>query len=184
MPLFEQETGHKKNSLSGRLLVFIELGHPCHSSPFHVHGALYTLQSGWQDLWGWQGFKRGRSKSVESASLHAPPAAKKVALTGQSSRASPAALWKQLEAKLPIDSGWVPLVRFLEIVKKPKSHTLRYVDGKSGCSWTSPRGGAPRERIDWSYRNAPARGGGQGEGWLHCHIHFLKHVYMTEHMYT
>ena len=179
LPLFLAE----QSGLVGRLLLFVEMRSPCRSGPFNLHPSVYTAQKGWERLWGWWGF--GPMRRLQDQTYPETPQSKKPRLATKPSPSpvldvKPALeqVWESVAKQLrPVD-GWVPLASYLDVVGLPKNQALRYVKGNHRCTWTSPTGGAPRQRLDWMYKKTSARGGGQGHGPLNCSINFLRHVFI------
>ena len=181
LPLFTAEATRDGNALRGRLLILVEMSKPCHTGPFDVHGALFDAdRMGWQDVFGWSGFKRETS-SPSRLPLPVPKAlpAPRPAPTPRRSRA---AGWGEVASTLPSLNGWVLLCRFLKhpMINKPANQTMRYLTGDLPCRWRSSTGGKPRKGMDWKYMKVPGRGGGHGNGAVHCHVDFLQHVFLAQ----
>jgi hypothetical protein len=185
LPLFRAETSLGGADLVGRILVFVEASKPCHSGPFQVHGALFDGQKQrWDDLFGWSGFKRQRD-AAQPAPAPAPkaaPAAAPAPKAVPAPRRSREDEWNEVAAALQPSGGWVLITRFLKhpLVRKPTNQTKRYVTGELPCRWNRSTGGKPREGSDWKQMTVPGRGGGQGDGAVHCRVDFLKHVFMSQ----
>lgn len=176
LPLLKAEIAKDADALKGRLLIFVELHRPCHNGPFQLHGSWCEAGSlEWSDVFGWAGFKRKRTEASSSA---AAPAAR--SLEAKVPKRSRAAEWQDKAARLKAKNGWVVLAHFLRECSKPVGQALRFVEGDRPCRWKSVAGGKPRKGTDWKYMNVAGRGGGAGEGVLHCRMDFLQHVFLTQ----
>ena len=175
-PLLDAELKKDPESLQGRLLIFVELSKLCHSGTFHLHGSLRDAgRKKWTDVFGWAGFKRKRDDASSSASVpqvgsSTPPRPKR----------SRAAEWQDKAGRLKASNGWVVLAHFLRQCSLPVGQSLRFVEGERPCRWTSVTGGKPRKGTDWKYMKVAGRGGGAGDGVVHCRLDFLQHVFMTQ----
>jgi hypothetical protein len=167
LPLFKAAAAKtKQGSLAGRLLGFVELNHPCHDGPFRVHGSSYTIDKGWERLWGWWGFgpqykipvddaadieplqKKIRVESTSAAGSSGSASrpqqqiamAKSMPLRPQA-RDTPQQQWDAAKRALRIVRGWVFLPHFLRHVGKPQNQAKRYLEPGHKFSWRSPTGG-------------------------------------------
>lgn len=176
-PLLDAELKKDPESLQGRLLIFVELSKPCHSGTFHLHGSLREAgREKWTDVFGWAGFKRKRDDASSSASV-APVGSS----TPPRPKRSRAAEWQDKAGRLKASNGWVVLAHFLrQCSSLPVGQSLRFVEGERPCRWTSATGGKPRKGTDWKYMKVAGRGGGAGDGVVHCRLDFLEHVFMTQ----
>jgi hypothetical protein len=181
LPLLTAELNRDTTALKGRMLILVEMNKPCHGGSFSVHGSLYaTGGPRWTNLFGWSGFKRTRQEQPGAANSRQEQPRASSQEQPRAPRPTRAAEWLQVVPKLRAASGWVVLSRFLKEVNKPSNQTMRYLEGDRDCMWKSATGRKPRRSIDWELIPVRGRGGGQGEGAVHCHVDFLKHVFLTQ----
>ena len=160
----------------GRVLVFVELPRPCHAGPVRgVHlSALWKTCKKWQTLCGWSGFWPRSDGDTQSSHAGAAPAHLQV--SEGPSAAQLHRLGVLLAEQCVVKTGaddWIPLTSFLKAMKKHPTATMRRLSSKK---WQTAAKAKPRVNREWKYIKGP-RGGGRGDGALHCWLAYLRFIY-------
>ena len=168
---------------AARIAVLAEMASPCHSGPFDTHASiLWADQTTFTKLWGWSAF--GVSPPEPTRPETAPGVAPRFSTPPSRPPDAPSKeeQWRSVVKRLRFNrNGWCPLVDFLALkpqINESKRHPLRFLDGSSKRkSWKSHTGHNPVKGRDWDYLHTDA-GGGAGDGILHGHRTFLKHIFL------